>query len=149
MASSSQLDEHVRFVGSLRATGYDGKIILGISPDSSPEIIEYLDSQNVIYHRIHRSETGCKYNGTEGAEPMYMTYDDNGIGTPRRIIIDADGTGWNCPREYREYKLTWARFFYYRDWLLSELDCNVRERGECADGIMITDYRDAYFQAGE
>ncbi|KAL3823484.1 hypothetical protein ACHAXA_010244 [Cyclostephanos tholiformis] len=146
MASSSGLDDHARFVGSLRATGYDGRIILGISHDSSDDVIEYLDSKNVTYHRVYKSETGCAHNGTAGAEPMYMTYDDNGIGTPRRIIINADGTGWNCPREYPEYKLTWARFFYYRDWLMSEEDCGVG-MVECADGIMVTDYRDAYFQA--
>ena len=141
MASASGLEDHERFVGSLRATGYSGRIILGISPDAPGDVIRYLESQDVTYHRVHKAAS-CARNGTEGAEPMYMTYDDeSGIGTARRIIIDADGTGWNCPREHPDYKLTWARFFYYGDWL--------RDCGGCTDGIMLTDFRDAYFQAGE
>jgi len=143
MASASGLEDHARFVGSLRSTGYAGKIILGISPDAPRDVIDYLESQNVTYHAIRKATSGCVHNGTEGAEPMYMTYDEaSEIGSAKRIIIDADGTGWNCPREYPEYKLTWARFFYYRDWLRD--DC-----GGCTDGIMLTDFRDAYFQAGE
>ena len=145
MASASGLEDHARFVGSLRATGYTGRIILGISPDAPADVLLYLESQNVTHHAIRKSETGCAHNGTEGAEPMFMTYDEKtGIGHAKRIIINADGTGWNCPREYPEYKLTWARFFYYRDWLRD--DCGG---GGCTDGIMLTDFRDAYFQAGE
>lgn len=135
-----ELEDHVRFVGSLRATGYIGAIILGISPDAPTEVTEYLDSQAVTYHRIERAAS-CTYNGTEGAEPMYMTYDENGIGSAQRIIIDTDRTGWNCPKDYPDYKITWARFFYYRDWISG---CEG-----CTDGIMLTDFRDAYFQAGE
>ena len=138
LASASGLEDHVRFVGSLRATGYIGAIILGISPDAPTEVTEYLDSQAVTYHRIERAAS-CTYNGTEGAEPMYMTYDENGIGSAQRIIINPDGTGWNCPKDYPDYKITWARFFYYRDWISG---CEG-----CTDGIMLTDFRDAYFQS--
>ena len=52
------------FVGSLRATGYDGHIILGVSKDLSPEILEYFKEMNVrtIYESanersLHSSQT--------------------------------------------------------------------------------------------
>jgi hypothetical protein len=65
--------------------------------------------------------------------------DDEAVASPQPIVIDTENTGWNCPSDYLDYKLTWARFLYYRDWILQCTDCT--------DGIMVTDYRDAYFQA--
>ena len=46
-----------------------------------------------------------------------------------------------CLKAYPDYKITWARFPLYRDWLLA---CPT-----CSDGIMLTDVRDAFFQSGE
>jgi len=41
-------------------------------------------------------------------------------------------------KAYPDYKITWARFLFYRDWLN---DCPW-----CTDGVILTDVRDAYFQ---
>lgn len=41
--------------------------------------------------------------------------------------------------DYDKYKVSHARFFLFRDWLLNCTSCD--------DGAMLTDLRDAYFQA--
>ena len=46
-----------------------------------------------------------------------------------------------CLKAYPDYKISWARFPLYRDWLLS---CP-----SCSDGIMLTDVRDVFFQSGK
>ena len=45
---------------------------------------------------------------------------------------------WHCPKTYPDYKITWARFLFYKDWLA---DCP-----SCTDGVMLTDVRDAVFK---
>ena len=46
------IDEFRRFVGSLRATGYTGSIILGASSDLSERCHKYLVHQHVVAHVI-------------------------------------------------------------------------------------------------
>lgn len=48
---------------------------------------------------------------------------------------------FNCPKDYPDYKITWARFPLYRDWLNA---CP-----SCTDGVMLTDVRDVFFQSGK
>jgi hypothetical protein len=97
MATNMGMIEFYTFVGSLRATGFSGNIILGISDWAGDDVVNYLKSQNVT----------MKFQG----------------------------------EKYSEYKVSHARFFLYRDWIEN---CTA-----CTDGIMLTDFRDAYFQAGE
>jgi hypothetical protein len=97
MATNMGMIEFYNFVGSLRATGFSGHIVLGISDGAGDDVVAYMKSQNVT----------VKYQG----------------------------------EKYGEYKVSHARFFLYRDWIE---DCTG-----CTDGIMLTDFRDAYFQAGE
>ena len=97
MATNMGMVEYYNFVGSLRATGYSGHIILGINDGAGDDELNYLRSQNVTIK-------------TQGDK-------------------------------YREYKVSHARFFLYRDW--------IENCTSCTDGIMLTDFRDAYFQAGE
>lgn len=47
---------------------------------------------------------------------------------------------WHCPASYPDYKMTWSRFPFYRDWLAN---CP-----SCTDGVMLTDVRDVFFQSG-
>ena len=111
------------FVGSLRATGFSGHIILAIAKDAPPDVISYLAEQNVTTKYVEKAEK-CTYNGTIGEK-----------GVP----IDMQSSHeWKCPKDYPDYKITWARFLYYRDWLN---DCP-----SCTDGVMLTDVRDAFFQ---
>lgn len=97
MATNMGMLEYYNFVGSLRATGYSGHIILGINDGAGDNELNYLRSQNVTIK-------------TQG-------------------------------EKYRDYKVSHARFFLYRDW--------IENCTSCTDGIMLTDFRDAYFQAGE
>jgi hypothetical protein len=101
MATNMYQGEYQIFVGSLRATGYSGHIILGISDYAGEDVVNYLSSQNVTI----------------------------------KPIVGGD------PGSYSEYKVSHARFFLYRDW--------IENCTSCTDGIMLTDFRDAYFQAGE
>lgn len=58
-----------------------------------------------------------------------------------RVIDTKKSHEWNCPKAYPDYKITWARFLLYKDWLA--------ECPSCTDGVMLTDVRDAVFQSGE
>lgn len=105
MATIMGMDAFQTFLGSLRATGYSGHIILGITGDGGwgggEDVVDYLTSQNV---------------------------------TIKPYVVGSPGS-------YSEYKISHARFFLYRDW--------IENCTSCTDGIMLTDFRDAYFQAGE
>jgi len=120
LASGYGLNVYEQFVGSLRATGYPGHIILGISKDAGPDVLQYLKKHNVTVHEIEKADV-CTYNGTIGDK-----------GDP------VDMKRWHCPKAYPDYKITWARFLFYRDWLN---DCPL-----CTDGVILTDVRDAFFQ---
>mmetsp|Transcript_12911 Transcript_12911/g.27876 ORF Transcript_12911/g.27876 Transcript_12911/m.27876 type:complete len:867 (+) Transcript_12911:75-2675(+) len=110
-----------RFVGSLRATGYAGSIILGIAPDASDGIRSYLSENNVTTKEVRVvKKDGCTYYNT-------MTVD--GIPSSRQV----------CSEEYPDYKIQWGRFPLSRDWL--------NECKDCTDGVMLTDVRDVYFQS--
>jgi len=129
VATNMHLDEYRIFVGSLRATGYSGRIILGISENAPSDVVEYLMSQAVTVHRYVRAD-GCTYDGYVGNE-----------GRPIDMNDPPSGHGWQCPREYPDYKITHARFALYKDW--------IEGCPSCTDGIMLTDARDSFFQAGE
>lgn len=112
------LSVYERFVGSLRATGYSGYILLGIANDAPSNVVEYLTANNVTTHVVEFADK-CTYDGAEGHN-----------GKP----IDS----WKCLKDYPDWKITWGRFGLYQDWLA---DCT-----DCTDGIILTDVRDAYFQ---
>ena len=123
LATGYDREVYEGFVGSLRATGFSGHIILAIAKDAPLDVVSYLSEQNVTTKIVERAEK-CTYNGTIGEK-----------GVP---IDMQQSTEWKCPKEYPDYKITWARFLYYRDWLK---DCP-----SCSDGVMLTDVRDAFFQ---
>ncbi|KAL7501440.1 hypothetical protein ACHAWT_010409 [Skeletonema menzelii] len=111
------------FVGSLRATGFSGHIILAIAKNAPDDVVSYLKEQNVTMKHVERAEK-CTYDGAIGEK-----------GVP---IDMNESHEWNCPKDYPDYKITWSRFLYYRDWLN---DCP-----SCTDGVILTDVRDAFFQ---
>uniref|UniRef100_A0A7S4S646 Uncharacterized protein n=2 Tax=Ditylum brightwellii TaxID=49249 RepID=A0A7S4S646_9STRA len=118
LAAGYGVHVYQQFVGSLRATGYNGHIILGIASDPPSDVTDYLQKQNVITHPV---EIGtCTYFN-------YTTVD--GIPSTDQV----------CSTDYPDYKIQWGRFPMARDWLLQ---CE-----ECTDGVMLTDTRDAYFQS--
>jgi len=126
VASGLGIGDYQRFVGSLRATGYTGHILLGISIHASSEILDYLKKNDVTTYVIEPADQ-CTHHGS--------------IGSDGKPLDTNNSHEWHCPKNYPDYKITWARFFMYQDWL--------NECSSCTDGIMLTDARDAYFQAGE
>ena len=127
MATNMDIDGYQRFVGSLRATGFSGTIILGISDNASDEIRTYLSSQQVIMKDYVVDK--CTYSGQVGNE-----------GKPIDMESPPSAHPWKCPKSYPDYKQTHARFVLYKDWIMN--DC-----AQCTDGIMLTDARDAFYQA--
>lgn len=118
LASGYNLDVYKRFVGSLRATGFNGHIILGISSDPPQDVTDYLQQQNVTTKPVDIGRC-TYYNATmENGKPLLNQ---------------------KCATSYPQYKIQWGRFPMAKDWLL---DCE-----ECTNGVMLTDTRDAYFQS--
>jgi len=119
LAAGYGLNVYQQFVGTLRATGYKGYIILGISKHPPPDVKRYLHDMNVIMKEVPLAEN-CTYKGylMESGEPS---------------------TNKKCPAAYPDYKFSWARFPLARDWLV---ECD-----DCTGGVMLTDSRDAYFQS--
>jgi len=107
------------FVGTLRATGYTGHIILGIAPNAHLDIKQYLYSMNVTTREVVMAEK-CTYAGA---------LQENGDPSKEQ----------KCSAAYPDYKIQWGRFPLARDWLL---ECE-----DCTGGVMLTDTRDAYFQS--
>lgn len=127
MATNMHIGDYQRFVGSLRATGFSGTIILGISDDASDEIRTFLSSQQVVMKDYVLGK--CTYSGHIGNEGKTIDMQNPPSHHP-----------WKCPKDYPDYKQTHARFVLYKDWILN--DCP-----QCTDGIMLTDARDAFYQA--
>lgn len=119
MATNYDLSVYQRFVGSLRATGYIGNIILGIdhstvatTPD---EIIQYLTQQNVTIHTVEW--TNCTYYNKRN--PFFQNLPP-------------------CIKEYPNIKPRWSRFPLLARWLQA---CDT-----CTGPVLLTDVRDVYFQ---
>lgn len=83
------------FVGSLRNTGYCGHILLGVAPDVSNSILEYLHRQQVTVHRLKWTPCEYRYN--------------------LESIV--------CAQPYSNLKIRWGRFPLARDWLHQCRDC--------------------------
>jgi hypothetical protein len=116
LAVGYSLEVFETFVGSLRATGYPGHIILGIAVNTDQQTRDYLAKHGVTVKEVPSAEQ-CSYN-----------YTSNPFQEPPK-----------CAKDYPDYKIQWGRFPLAADWL--------RECKDCTDGVMLTDTRDAYFQA--
>ncbi|KAL7535690.1 hypothetical protein ACHAXR_008940, partial [Thalassiosira sp. AJA248-18] len=115
LATNLHIESFKQFVGSLRATGYPGQIILGIGPDAPQNVLQYLNQNNVTVKVVEMADN-CTHN----------------LGK----ILHTES--WQCPKAYPRFKITWARFPLYKDWL--------EECPKCTDGVLLTDVRDSYFQ---
>ncbi|GKY97194.1 hypothetical protein MPSEU_000677800 [Mayamaea pseudoterrestris] len=122
MATGYDLRIYQQFVGTLRKTGYKGHIILGVSPDVSPEILAYFEYRNVT--------------------PKLLQYVNCTYSIPARTGEDATNPHvrerTTCAYPYHDIKVRWSRFPLARDWLR---DCDT-----CTGPVLIMDVRDSYFQ---
>ncbi|KAL7462135.1 hypothetical protein ACHAXS_002528 [Conticribra weissflogii] len=117
LATGLSLGDYRNFVGSLRATGFPGHIILGVSKDAPKHIVDYLTEQNVTLQFVEMAEK-CTYDGAIGHD-----------GEPGKPI---DTSHWHCPKDFPDFKITWARFPIYKQWL--------EQCPDCTDGIILTDH---------
>ena len=118
VAAGYDLSVFKRFVGSLRATGYSGHIILGVEPNLDEDIAIYLKGQNVITKPVETTLDECTYHGAK--------------------LHNGESYAMKCFKDYPDYKMSWGRFAFYRDWL--------HECDTCSGGVMLTDVRDVFFQ---
>jgi hypothetical protein len=89
MAPSYDLTSYKRFVGSLRLSGYKGRIILGLGPNPASRVLDYLHSRNVTTKVL--TWVNCTYTTDDSAEI--------------------------CASPYPDIKIRWSRFPLARDWL--------------------------------
>jgi len=119
MATGYHLMDNKRFIGSLRKTGFTGKIILAVKPDIDPAVREYLTKQGVT----------MKFLNT--VECTYTNKDVNPDNSHSKEIL-------SCVDPYPDLKQRWSRFPLLRDFL--------EECKECTGPVLVTDFRDTFFQ---
>ena len=112
-----------RLVGSLRNSGYDGHIILGVNPDIPQLERDYLDKLGVTYYAID------VVNCTTASSAAAATDDEN---TKNKVRA-------KCSRGLQDLKLEWGRYEMARRWLYH---CST-----CTGWAMVLDTRDVLFQS--
>lgn len=133
MATGYNLETYQRFVGSLRKTGYEGNIILVVSPDIGNESSDYLNSKNVVMHRVTYVKCSHPVNADIAAKD------------PSEIKNSHTKELVTCVEPYPELKHRWARFPLLGDLLRK---CGGQENPEttCGGPVLVTDVRDTFFQ---
>jgi hypothetical protein len=108
-----------RMVGSLRTTGYDGHIILGVHSNITVNEQEYLKKMGVTFYTVE-----------------YVTCD-------KSIQVKGNDKGMVvrslCAKGLEKLKLEWGRFEMCRQWLHA---CD-----KCTGWALVMDTRDVFFQA--
>lgn len=122
MASGYELNTYKRFVGSLRKTGFEGNIILGVKEPLEKEIKQYFLEQNVTFKYLKLVD--CSF-GTWSEEE-------------KKEIDGHELERKTCAYPYNDIKLRWSRFPLMRDWL--------QECETCTGPVLVTDARDVFFQ---
>ena len=107
-----------RLVGSLRSTGYDGHIILGVSDRIPMSEENYLIKMDVTMYTVE------------------MVSCDESISVGGEVKGNIRG---KCSRGLERLKLEWGRFEMCRQWLTV---CTT-----CTGWTMVMDTRDVFFQA--
>jgi len=133
MATNYGVREYKRFVGSLRNTGFQGHVILAISPQPLPGVEDYLNSQNVTMKRL--TLVNCTTNILQ-QQMTTTTTTTTTIAT--RTLTSHDLEVMTCAHPYPDLKVRWGRFGLLRDYLL---ECQ-----ECTGPVLVTDVRDTFFQ---
>lgn len=124
MATGYDIEVYEQFVGTLRKTGYKGRIILGVSPDVPPEVLKYFRYRNVTPKILQY--VNCTYSVPQDTEEELDMLDEH---------VKERHT---CAHPYSDIKLRWSRFPLARDWL--------RECLTCTGPVLFMDVRDSYFQ---
>ena len=120
MASGYDLPVYEKYVGSLRKSGFEGHIILGVSGPLPTEVEQFFAEQNVTPKTLQF--VNCTFEPPEKEEEE----DEH---------VKEQNT---CAHPYSDIKLRWSRFPLLRDFL--------RECEECTGPVLISDARDLFFQ---
>jgi hypothetical protein len=107
----------VRLVGSLRNTGYDGHIILGVHKDISQGEQDYLQKMDVTQYVVEFAPCDASLATEAGGNNVVRGH---------------------CSKGLEKLKLEWGRFEMCRQWLTA---CH-----ECTGWALVMDTRDAFFQ---
>jgi hypothetical protein len=107
-----------RLVGSLRATGYNGQILLGVNPKLPKEEFEYLKRNNVTLYGVTTADCSAS---------ALNSHHEHGI------------IRGKCSEDIPDLKLEWGRFEMARRWLH---ECEL-----CTGWSLLIDTRDIFFQA--
>lgn len=125
MASGYSLSVYKNYVGSLRKSGYEGNIILGVSAPLPSDVEKYFDEQNVTPKILQL--VNCTFAPlVDGSKKKAEETNSH---------VKEQNT---CAHPYSDIKLRWSRFPLLRDWL--------EECKECTGPVLISDARDVFFQ---
>jgi hypothetical protein len=106
-----------KLVGSLRNTGYDGHIILGVHKDISQQEQDYLKQMDVTQYVVEFAACDASLGPKDDGNYVVRGH---------------------CSKGLEKLKLEWGRFEMCRQWLKA---CK-----ECTGWSLIMDTRDAFFQ---
>jgi len=112
-----------RFVGSLRKTGFKGKIFIAAEPIKTMKkgVAKYLVQMNVTIMEL-----------------QFMECDNPIIKNASEVKSSRDKEANTCVAPYPDVKVRWGRYPFFRDAL---------ERcKECTGPVLFTDARDTFFQ---
>ena len=126
MASGYDLPVYEKYVGSLRKSGFEGHIILGVSGPLPTEVEQFFAAQNVTPKILQF--VNCTFEPPEKEEEEEEEEEED-------EHVKEQNT---CAHPYSDIKLRWSRFPLLRDFL--------RECGECTGPVLISDARDLFFQ---
>jgi len=128
------LGKFERFVGTLRSTGYEGHIILGVHPNISPREIAYLKAMDVTYYA---SDAGpC-------ISPLKQNNNNEGEDGDNSQTKTKSGSGTNyirgtCSKHYNHLVFEWARYEMALGW--------IKACPECTGWMLVCDVKDTIFQ---
>ena len=121
IAVGYKIDVYERFVGTLRKTGFDGNIILGVDDNAmTDDVRRYLQHRNV---------------NTKSLKWIPCTYRHNETDT---VDIHGKSCAGYAENLYPDVNLGWSRHKIYYDWL--------QECKTCTGPVLTSDVRDTFFQ---
>ncbi|CAB9526818.1 expressed unknown protein [Seminavis robusta] len=107
------------FITSLRRTGYQGNIIMGISETPDEGVVEYLKENNVMIKTLKM--VNCSIH-------FFREKDKDLISLENKM----------CVHPHPDLKIRWGRFALMGDWL--------EECQQCQGPVLVSDIRDTFFQ---
>lgn len=135
LADGYDLPVFHRFVGSLRKTGYDGHIILGMTSGMEP-LSSSLQVVNITMTTTAAAATTTTNNNN--ILHNYLQSRNVTVKVLQKLPCEYMYQDTYCVAPYPTLKIRWSRFPLALDWL--------RECDDCTGAVLVTDVRDVFFQ---